>query len=323
MTVEPSIHQWRQITAEEATQRIDNYLCARLKSVPKSLIYRLLRSGAIRVNQRRIKPFYRLQPEDVIKIPALRTAQAPIPLVKLSRVKALEHCILYEDDSLLLLNKPSGMAVHGGSGVTIGVIEGLRALYSKLSSLELVHRLDRDTSGLLMVSKKSSVLRALHQQLREQQVKKCYYLLVHGCWPESCQQIDAPLLKRVLTSGERFVQVHPQGKPATTKFKLLERFSQASLLQATLVTGRTHQIRVHVQSAGHPIVSDRHYGDRQLDAQLLKPGDPERLFLHAATLQFSHPKDNQPLLIKAPLEADLRKLLQRLRVKKSENSIRS
>lgn len=312
MHAESSPRQCRSISAEESSQRIDNYLRTQLKGVPKSLIYRLLRTGAIRVNKKRVKPLYRLQAQDEVRIPPVRCSE-PAPMAALHKVKALNHCLLYEDEGLLVINKPSGMAVHGGSGVNIAVIEGLRALRTDLAYLELVHRLDRETSGLLLVAKKRSVLRALHQQLRDHQIEKCYWALVHGQWPMACTQIKAPLLKTVLPSGERIMQIHPQGKPAETHFTVIERFPQATLLQVKPITGRTHQIRVHTQSVGHPIAFDVRYGHSHWDAPLIVQDRPGRLFLHAASLCLTHPQSGQRLLLEAPLEAALESLLQRLR----------
>jgi 23S rRNA pseudouridine955/2504/2580 synthase len=318
MPTESSTRQCWSISVEEASQRIDNYLRTQLKGVPKSLIYRLLRTGAIRVNKKRVKPPYRLQAQDEVSVPPVRFSE-PAPMAALHRVKALSNCLLYEDEGLLVINKPSGMAVHGGSGVTIAVIEGLRALRTDLAFLELVHRLDRETSGLLVVAKKRSVLRALHQQLRDQQVEKCYWALVHGKWPVECTRINAPLLKTILPGGERLIQIHPQGKPAETHFTVIEQLPQATLLQVKPITGRTHQIRVHTQSVGHPIAFDTRYGHRHLDAQLIPQEPSGRLFLHAASLCLTHPQSGQRLVLQAPLEAALQRMLQRLRSAASES----
>jgi 23S rRNA pseudouridine955/2504/2580 synthase len=318
MHAESSTRQCWSISAEEQSQRIDNYLRSKLKGVPKSLIYRLLRTGAIRVNKKRVKPLYRLQAQDEVRLPPVRFSQ-PAPMAALHKVKALSGYLLYEDEALLVINKPSGMAVHGGSGVNIAVIEGLRALRTDLAYLELVHRLDRETSGLLLIAKKRSVLRALHQQLRDQQVKKCYWALVHGKWPIDCTRITAPLLKTVLPTGERLIQIHPQGKPAETHFTVIEQFHRATLLQVKPITGRTHQIRVHTQSVGHPIVFDARYGHRQWDAPFSAQESLGRLFLHAASLCFTHPQSGQRLILEAPLEAALERMLQQLRCAIDQN----
>ncbi|MGL5532303.1 MAG: 23S rRNA pseudouridine(955/2504/2580) synthase RluC, partial [Plesiomonas shigelloides] len=250
------------VADDEAGQRIDNYLRTRLKGVPKSLLYRILRKGEVRVNKKRIKPEYKLQAGDEVRVPPIRVSEkedAPVS-AKLTRVAALADCILYEDDGLIVLNKPSGTAVHGGSGLSFGVIEGLRALRPEARFLELVHRLDRDTSGILLVAKKRSVLRDLHEQLRVKTVQKDYLALVRGQWQKHCKVVQAPLMKNVLQSGERIVRVSAEGKPSETRFEVVERFEQATLVKASPVTGRTHQIRVHTLHAGHPIAFDDKYG---------------------------------------------------------------
>ncbi|MGL5500524.1 MAG: 23S rRNA pseudouridine(955/2504/2580) synthase RluC, partial [Plesiomonas shigelloides] len=270
------------VADDEAGQRIDNYLRTRLKGVPKSLLYRILRKGEVRVNKKRIKPEYKLLAGDEVRVPPIRVSEkedAPVS-AKLTRVAALADCILYEDDGLIVINKPSGTAVHGGSGLSFGVIEGLRALRPEARFLELVHRLDRDTSGILLVAKKRSVLRDLHEQLRVKTVQKDYLALVRGQWQKHCKVVQAPLMKNVLQSGERIVRVSAEGKPSETRFEVVERFEQATLVKASPVTGRTHQIRVHTLHAGHPIAFDDKYGDRDFDAQVAASG-LNRLFLHA------------------------------------------
>jgi len=229
-------------------------------------------------------------------------------------VAALADCILYEDDHLLILNKPSGTAVHGGSGLSFGVIEGLRALRPDARFLELVHRLDRDTSGVLLVAKKRSALRSLHEQLRMKGMQKDYLALVQGEWQSHCKVVQAPLLKNILQSGERIVRVSAEGKPSETRFKIEERYEFATLIKASPVTGRTHQIRVHAQYAGHPIAFDDRYGDRDFDGQLAGTG-LNRLFLHAAALRFEHPGTGETMRIEAPMDAKLRNCLKKLRLK--------
>lgn len=283
--------QFIDISDDEAGQRIDNFLLAKLKGVPKSMIYRIIRKGEVRVNKGRIKPEYKLIAGDQVRVPPVRVAEreeAPVS-AKLDKVSALADCILYEDDAILVINKPSGTAVHGGSGLSFGVIEGLRALRPEARFLELVHRLDRDTSGILLVAKKRSALRALHEQLRLKQMQKDYLALVRGHWQSHTKVIQAPLLKNILQSGERVVRVSPEGKPSETRFKVEERFDNATLVKASPVTGRTHQIRVHTLHAGHPIAFDNRYGDKQFDSQLADTG-LKRLFLHASALKFTHPK---------------------------------
>ncbi|ANE74041.1 23S rRNA pseudouridine(955/2504/2580) synthase RluC [Dickeya solani] len=312
-TENPTV-QFLTVSAEEAGQRIDNFLRTRLKGVPKSMIYRILRKGEVRVNKKRIKPEYKLLDGDEVRIPPVRQSEREEPAVSasLDKVSALADCILYEDDYLLLLNKPSGTAVHGGSGLSFGVIEALRALRPEARFLELVHRLDRDTSGVLLVAKKRSALRSLHEQLRGKGMQKDYLALVRGQWQSHCKAVQAPLLKNVLQSGERIVRVNSEGKPSETLFKVEERFDCATLVRASPITGRTHQIRVHTQYAGHPIAFDNRYGDREFDAQLANTG-LKRLFLHAQALRFEHPHTGETLRIEAPLDAALRHCLQVLR----------
>jgi len=278
------------------------------------MIYRIVRKGEVRVNKKRIKPEYKLLAGDEVRVPPVRVAErddAPVS-AKLDKVAALEHCILYEDDHLLILNKPSGTAVHGGSGLSFGVIEGLRALRPDARFLELVHRLDRDTSGVLLVAKKRSALRSLHEQLRMKTMQKDYLALVRGEWQSHCKVVQAPLLKNILQSGERIVRVSSEGKPSETRFKIEEKYAFATLIKASPVTGRTHQIRVHTLHAGHPIAYDDRYGDREFDAQLAGSGI-NRLFLHAAALRFEHPSTGETVRIEAPLEPKLRNALNKLR----------
>ncbi|STQ69194.1 Ribosomal large subunit pseudouridine synthase C [Hafnia alvei] len=306
------------IAADEAGQRIDNFLRNQLKGVPKSMIYRIVRKGEVRVNKKRIKPEYKLQPGDEVRIPPVRIAErdeAPVS-AKLDKVAALNDCIIFEDDHLLVLNKPSGTAVHGGSGLSFGVIEGLRALRPEARFLELVHRLDRETSGVLLVAKKRSALRALHEQLRMKGMQKDYLALVRGQWQSHCKVVQAPLLKNILQSGERIVRVNAEGKPSETRFKVEERFEHATLVKASPVTGRTHQIRVHALHAGHPIAFDDRYGDRDFDAELKGTG-LDRLFLHAAALRFEHPNTGETMRVEAPMDKKLRHCLDVLRKTKA------
>ena len=230
----------------------------------------------------------------------------------LQKVAQLNDVILYEDDHILVLNKPSGTAVHGGSGLSFGVIEGLRALRPEARFLELVHRLDRDTSGVLLVAKKRSALRSLHEQLRGKEMQKDYLALVRGQWQSHVKTVQAPLLKNILQSGERIVRVNSEGKPSETRFKVEERYAFATLVRCSPVTGRTHQIRVHTQHAGHPIAFDDRYGDREFDKQLASTG-LSRLFLHAAALKFTHPATGETLRIEAPLDNALKHCLTTLR----------
>ncbi|WP_025245437.1 23S rRNA pseudouridine(955/2504/2580) synthase RluC [Candidatus Sodalis pierantonius] len=309
----PGVH-FITITADEAGQRIDNFLRTHLKGVPKSMIYRIVRKGEVRVNKKRVKPEYKLQNDDEVRIPPVRRSddeQAPVS-AGIDKVAVLNDAVLYEDDYLLILNKPAGTAVHGGSGLSFGVIEGLRALRPDARFLELVHRLDRDTSGVLLVAKKRSALRALHEQLRAKGMQKDYLALVCGQWQSHVKTVAAPLLKNILASGERIVRVNSEGKPSETRFKVEERFTLATLVRASPITGRTHQIRVHAQHAGHPIAFDDRYGDGAFDQQLTVCG-LNRLFLHAAALRFDHPGSGETLRIEAPLDAPLRQCLLYLR----------
>ena len=310
--------QFVTIDGDEAGQRIDNFLLARLKGVPKSMIYRIIRKGEVRVNKGRIKPEYKINAGDSIRIPPVRVSEKEEIAVspKLDKVSALADCILYEDDHLMLINKPSGTAVHGGSGLSFGVIEGLRVLRPEARFLELVHRLDRDTSGVLLIAKKRSALRALHEQLRLKQMQKDYLALVRGQWQSHTKVVQAPLLKNILQSGERVVKVSNEGKPSETRFKVEERFEFATLVKASPVTGRTHQIRVHTLHAGHPIAFDDRYGDRDFDSQLVGT-KLKRLFLHASSLTFTHPSTGEQMRIEAPMDNQLRHCLQVLRSQKS------
>ncbi len=307
--------RFQTISADQAGQRIDNYLLSQLKGVPKSMIYRIIRKGEVRVNKGRVKAEYKLQADDVVRIPPVKVSakeHAPISH-KLHQVAQLEQQILFEDEVLLVLNKPSGMAVHGGSGLSFGVIEALRSLRSDARFLELVHRLDRDTSGILLVAKKRSALRHLHEQLRNKTIQKEYLALVRGQWQSHCKVINAPLNKNELASGERIVRVSEQGKPSETRFSVEERYGQeATLIKAMPVTGRTHQIRVHTQYAGHPIALDSKYGDQTFDQKMQTFG-LNRLFLHAYAIRFEHPKSGETLRLSAELDAEMKTVLRKLR----------
>lgn len=304
--------QLLEVAPELAGQRIDNFLRTQLKGVPKTLIYRILRKGEVRVNKGRIKPDYKLQAGDIVRVPPLRLAERdePAPLAQ-SLLERLEAAIVYEDKALLVINKPAGIAVHGGSGLSFGVIEALRQLRPECKDLELVHRLDRDTSGLLMVAKKRSLLRHLHEQLRGDGVDKRYLALVCGSWPTGKKQIAAPLLKNNLRSGERMVEVNPEGKEALTEFRVVRRFGEfATLVEARPITGRTHQIRVHAKYAGHPIAGDAKYGDDEFSREIRELGG-KRLFLHAHSLSLRLP-DGQHLQVDAPVDELWSKTLERL-----------
>ena len=305
------------IDAEQEGQRIDNYLKTQLKGVPKSLIYRILRKGEVRVNKKRIKPEYKLIAGDEVRVPPVRVAEPnELPSAKLSSIQALEAMILFEDDALIVLNKPAGMAVHGGSGLSFGVIEALRSLRPESRFMELVHRLDRDTSGCLLIAKKRSVLKSLHEQLRLKTMRKQYSALVRGQWQAHVKVVNAPLLKNVLQSGERIVRVNPEGKPSETRFHILKRFAEATLVEASPITGRTHQIRVHTAHAGHPIACDDKYGEATFDGKMRGLG-LQRLFLHASRLTFRHPVEQKDMTMEAPLDPHLQALLNKLESDKS------
>ncbi|AXV65447.1 MULTISPECIES: 23S rRNA pseudouridine(955/2504/2580) synthase RluC [Pseudoalteromonas] len=296
-------------------QRIDNFLITHLKGVPKSAVYKILRKGEVRVNKKRIKPVYKLQLDDVIRIPPIKVAEKDefVPK-KLDKVKQLEEAILFEDKYLMVINKPSGMAVHGGSGLSYGLIEALRVLRPEERSLELVHRLDRDTSGCLLISKRRSVLTHLHQQLREKTMEKNYWALVDGQWDAKTKNVTEGLRKNTLKSGERVVRVdNTEGKPSHTRFRVLERYAECSLVQASPVTGRTHQIRVHTQCKGHPIACDDKYGVAEFDQYVNKLTGLNRLFLHAHDLRFIHPKNETTMHVEAPLDKALSNCIKKLR----------
>lgn len=305
--------QFVEIDEDMSGQRIDNFLRNQLKNIPKSMVYRILRKGEVRVNKKRIKAEYKLQAGDLVRIPPVTIEESAIEpktlSTKLNKVAELEDMILYEDDHMLVLNKPSGTAVHGGSGLKFGAIEALRALRPQARFLELVHRIDRDTSGILLVAKKRSALRHLQAQFRAKTVQKYYFALVMGQWPSSCKKVTAPLLKNEVNS---IVRVNSQGKASETRFKIVEKFREATLVQASPITGRTHQIRVHSQYTGHPIAWDDRYGDRRFDAYMAKVG-LDRLFLHAANIKFQHPMNDQWMIIDAPMGDKLDKVLVDLR----------
>ncbi len=301
-----------EIDADQAGQRIDNFLLARLKGAPKSLIYRILRKGEVRVNKGRIKADYRLQAGDMVRIPPVRLGEPASDSRPAERdLNRIEQSIIYEDKRLLIINKPSGFAVHGGSGLSYGVIEALRALRPEAPFLELVHRLDRETSGCLIIAKKRSALRLLHELLRGNQVDKQYLTLVRGGWGGGDRRIEAPLRKNTLRSGERMVIVSEDGKAARSLFRPISTSSQASLMQIKLDTGRTHQIRVHAAHSGYPIAGDEKYGDEVFNASMKAHG-LKRLFLHAVSLKFTMPDDGQNIVITAPLPTELNNVLQKL-----------
>ena len=299
-----------EIDAEHAGQRLDNYLLARLKGVPRSLIYRIVRSGEVRVNSARARPEQRLEGGDRVRIPPVRVADRPSAAPGRGLIETLAGRVLYEDEGLLVVNKPSGLAVHGGSGLSLGLIEALRSIRSDARSLELVHRLDKDTSGCVLIAKKRSVLRHLHAALRDGTITKTYSTLVQGRWPKRRTRVAVSLEKNTVSSGERVVRADEGGKASETRFRIVRVFREASLLEAQPVTGRTHQIRVHAQVSGHPVAGDEKYGDRGFNRHLRDLG-LRRLFLHASSLSFELP-DGRPLDISAPLDQVRLDVLERL-----------
>jgi len=291
---------WIDVDEESAGQRIDNFLMARLKGVPKSHIYRVLRSGEVRVNSRRAAPSQRVAGGDRIRIPPLRVAErdeaTPAPHFRMP--------VIFEDESLLALDKPAGLAVHGGSGVAHGAIESLRSMRPEARFLELVHRLDRETSGVLLIAKKRSALTALHAMLRDRAVDKRYVAGVKGRFRNELQRVRLALARRSTSAGEKRMGVAEDGQEAETVLRRLARSEEFSLLEAQLLTGRTHQIRVHLAHLGHPVLGDDKYGDFELNRRLRKEG-LRRMFLHAARMSIAHPLNGEPLVLEAPLPEEL------------------
>lgn len=291
-------------------QRIDNWLVGQLKGVPKSLIYRILRTGQVRINGKRAKPDARVSGGDEVRIPPVRVAEpsasgAPPP----GLIARVEQAIVFEDRDFLVLDKPAGVASHGGSGVAFGAIEALRAARPN-ETLELAHRLDRDTSGVLVLTRRRSALTALQERIRAGEITKQYLALLGGTPTRARFDVNAPLRKSVLQGGERMVRVDPAGKPALTTFKVIERFAGASLAEVTLHTGRTHQIRVHAQHAGCALAGDEKYGTRELNQRLRETAGLKRLFLHAARFEFE--RDGKTYSFSAPLAPELAAVLENL-----------
>ena len=291
-------------------QRLDNYLLKICKGVPKSHLYRIVRSGEVRVNGKRVEVSHRLQIGDILRLPPIRVAQNREEILAGAELK-VELPILFEDEALLVVDKPAGIAVHGGSGVSFGVIEALRRQRSQARFLELAHRLDRETSGILLIGKKRSALTALHEMFREggqgggRGADKRYLVLVKGRWMDPLRHARQPLFKYLLDSGERRVRVAPEGKPAHTVFRLLARWQNFSLLEAELKTGRTHQIRVHLADLGYPIAGDEKYGDFETNRQLARNG-LKRMFLHAWKMRFTHPLKDEQLELESPMPESLK-----------------
>jgi 23S rRNA pseudouridine955/2504/2580 synthase len=312
--------QFVNIAEEEAGQRIDNFLLRVCKGVPKSHIYRILRSGEVRVNKGRIDQTYRLLAGDLVRIPPIRITEKSV-----RSVPGAEFKILLEDSHLLVIDKPAGVAVHGGSGVSYGVIEQLRAARPDAKFLELVHRLDRDTSGILLLAKKRSALVNLHEQIREGELDKRYLVLVHGEWQNQRQHVKLPLFKYTTSEGERRVRVQADGLVSHTVFSLIRRYGAFALLEAELKTGRTHQIRVHLASSGFAIAGDDKYGDFALNRSLLKATDVrgtlKRMFLHAHQITFIHPETGKPVTLKAPLAPECENFLKSMEITSARGAL--
>jgi len=305
-----------EVDEDHSGQRLDNFLLRTLKGVPKTHVYRILRKGEVRINKGRTRPDYRLKVGDLVRIPPVRTSSAPakqdgLQLKPENRFAWLAERVLYEDEVLLAIDKPAGLAVHGGSGVSLGLIEALRQLHPQARFLELVHRLDRETSGCLLVAKKRTALLALHKSLRDGDVDKRYWALVQGAWRGKARRIEAGLEKNRLRSGERMVNISAAGKEAVSFFTPKRVYTQASLVEIKLLTGRTHQARVHAAYIGHPIAGDEKYGERNFNREMHNLG-LQRLFLHAASLRFNHPINGGKLYLQAPLPAELNNFLNQL-----------
>jgi 23S rRNA pseudouridine955/2504/2580 synthase len=294
-------------------QRIDNFLTRHLKGVPKSHIYRILRSGEVRVNSKRIDATHRLQIGEVLRIPPVRTAAPAAKPGALPTTILFTDSVIFEDDAMLALDKPAGMAVHGGSGISRGVIEQLRYERPQAKFLELAHRLDRETSGVLLIGKKRSALTALHEMMRQNQMNKRYVMLVKGLWQNQKQRVVLPLQKYELENGEKRVTVEEGGQRSETIFHLREHLGEYSLLEAELITGRTHQLRVQLAYLGFPILGDDKYGDFALNKTLQKKG-LKRMFLHSMETRLKHPLSGDPLELKAPLPVELERFLKNLKV---------
>jgi 23S rRNA pseudouridine955/2504/2580 synthase len=306
-----------QIDAERAGQRLDNFLLGQFKGAPRSLVYRLLRTGQVRVNGGRCKAERRLEEGDEVRLPPVRLPEATDHgTPPKSMLELIERSIVFEDKLLLVLDKPCGIAAHGGSGVSFGAIELLRALRPK-ESLELVHRLDRDTSGVLVLAKRRSALTELQALMRENRIEKKYLALLVGELPQRAFAVRAPLLKFGLQGGERMVKVDPEGKASVSHFRRIELVGGHSYAEIRIETGRTHQIRVHAAHAGHPVAGDEKYGEREANRQLRDAAGLKRLFLHAASMSFALKEGTLPYTLSAPLAPELKAVLERLASAKS------
>jgi len=305
--------QFLDISAAQAGQRIDNFLMTLEKGVPKSRIYRAIRKGEVRVNKGRIKQTYKIQAGDSVRVPPLHVSEDTTPTTVSEFLRRqLTESILLEDDDLLVLNKPCGLAVHAGSNIQQGIIEALRVIRAELPFLELVHRLDRDTSGCLLLAKNRDALLNLQQQMINHDLNKRYLTLLKGSWGKEERLIEQPLLKNTVSSGERMVRVDPEGKYAKTVFIPVESFKQAQLTEVVLYTGRTHQIRVHAHFMQMPMAGDDKYGQRNFNKDMKKFG-LKRMFLHAWKLGITHPTTNEAIMLEAPLPEQLQNVLSKLR----------
>lgn len=305
-----------EVDEEHEGQRLDNFLITHLKGVPRTHVYRIIRKGEIRINKGRVKQTTRLKQGDSIRIPPIRLSESNLNELDGAKYAFLNKAILFEDDGLLVLNKPSGMAVHAGSGIQVGVIEAIRALRTDLKYIELVHRLDRETSGCLVLAKKSSVLKALHEDFKNNSLKnprldKRYLCLVKGQWQGGQRRITKALNTNAQRGGERMVMVDDNGSYASSIIRALCTSETASVLEVKLLTGRTHQVRVHSLSEGHPLAGDQKYGDREFN-KAIKANGLSRLFLHAAQLTFYHPMTDAKMTVEAPLPPELTSVLSRL-----------
>ena len=301
--------QLLEISPRNEKQRLDNFLLSKLKGVPKSRVYKLLRSGQVRVNKGRKKADYRLEVGDIVRIPPVRMAEIDDSKAPQHLLDKISQSVIFEDSQLLVLNKPTGIAVHSGSKLKFGVIELLRQARPDAEMLELVHRLDRETSGCLVIAKSKDTLNKLHQNFRDKadRMEKIYRAIVHGRWQGAEKNIDLPLLKNTLRGGERMVEVNPEGKEARSLFMPLEYRDSMSLMEIKIFTGRTHQIRVHAQAAGHPIAGDKKYGDNAFNSELKKMGF-KRMFLHAYKLSFTLGTEHYDIC--APMESEWQALLE-------------
>jgi len=301
-----------EIKEDQDGQRLDNFLARVLGSIPKSMIYRIIRKGEVRVNKGRIKPNHRLKTGDLVRVPPVRleteTTRKRLPDALLAEIR---QCILFENDDCIVIDKPSGLAVHGGSGLHFGVLDVMRAIRPENDYLELVHRIDRETSGCLMLAKNRKTLVFMHEQLKQKQITKKYLAGVEGHWQDGKKTVSAPLMKNSIQGGERIVEVNPDGKEAISHFKLIQHYNRLSLVEVDIQTGRTHQIRVHAAHEGHPVAGDKKYGNKTYNSWIKERG-LKRLFLHAYWLEFYLPGQSERTQINSPLSDELQIVLNNL-----------